>query len=212
MYTEIRSDYIWGPAAEGKVRDKRNPGILAGISIDGWKTSDDNEGGQVLADVLLSRHGDILVDYHDNGVRMDPVVDSHITDAKARLKEIWQESLQARCRGPRSKDQILEYRQILCIPYTVGKQICQYLQAQSEDQYQGEDNTIIYTARFPDGMEMDVKCCGCQDEASWTEAVLFDQRGSEVSCTDVSDEYEGLWQLLYNGVLYTAQVRIDPPT
>ena len=34
-----------------------------------------------------------------------------------------------------------------------------------------------FTARFDDGYEMDVKLCGCQDEAPWTEAVLFGKPG-----------------------------------
>lgn len=211
MYTEIRSDYIWGPAAEGGGRDRENSGLLAGISIDGWKTADDNEPGQVVVHVLLSWQGDILVDFHDNGARLDLTVNEHIEKAKTLLREIWQENLQSRCRDPRDRHHILEYRQVLHIPHAAGEQINQYLQAQSEDQYQGEDNTIIYTVRFPDKMEMDVKCCGCQDTSSWAEAVLFDPCGAELACTEVSDEFAGIWQLMYGGTLYTTIVQIEPP-
>lgn len=38
---------------------------------------------------------------------------------------------------------------------------------------QGSDRVISKTAVFPNGMEMDVKCCGSDTEASWAEAVLF---------------------------------------
>ena len=58
---------------------------------------------------------------------------------------------------------------VLTIPRSVMDQINDYLNADTEDAYQGEDNTITYTAHFPDGKEMDVKCCGCRDESSWTE-------------------------------------------
>lgn len=58
-----------------------------------------------------------------------------------------------------------------------------YLNAKSEDEFQNEDDTITYTAVFPDGKQMDVKCCGSQDEVSWREAVLFDRNGSESSKT-----------------------------
>lgn len=84
-----------------------------------------------------------------------------------------------------------------------------YLCARSEEQYQGEDNTITKSVIFPDGMCMDIKCCGSQDEASWTEAVLFDRRGNEVACTDAFDEFEGTWDLKHNGILYTAIMKTE---
>ncbi len=59
------------------------------------------------------------------------------------------------------------YNKILYVPESVLQTIREYLDAQSESEYQGEDNTIIYTAKFPDGREMDIKCCGCQEESSW---------------------------------------------
>lgn len=82
-----------------------------------------------------------------------------------------------------------------------------YLYATSEEQYQGEDNTITKSVIFPDGMSMDIKCCGCQDWRSWTEAVLFDRNGNEVACTDVCDEFVGPWELKHNGILYTTIVK-----
>lgn len=62
------------------------------------------------------------------------------------------------------------------------------------------------TAKFPDGYEMDIKCCGCQDDSSWTEAVLFDAQGHELCCTDVEDEFVGEWELEYCGTRYIAIV------
>ena len=40
------------------------------------------------------------------------------------------------------------------------------------------DEVISETAVFPDGMEMDVKCCGEEDSPGWTKAVLFRHEGS----------------------------------
>ena len=84
-----------------------------------------------------------------------------------------------------------------------------YLNAQTEEAYQDEDNTIVNTVVFPDGKRMDVKCCGCQNESSWTEAVLFDEHGNELTCSEVCDEYEGTWDLKHNGILYTAIMKTE---
>lgn len=61
----------------------------------------------------------------------------------------------------------------------------------------GEDNTITWTAKFENGMEMDLKICGVrylegESNLPWTEAVLF-RDGCEVSCSDASDTLEGDW-------------------
>lgn len=82
-----------------------------------------------------------------------------------------------------------------------------YLYARSEAQYQGEDNTITKSVIFPDGMCMDVKCCGSKDVPSWTEAVLFDRCGNEVAHTEVFDEFEDIWELEHDGILYTVIIK-----
>ena len=136
-FSEIRHDYIWGPAVENGANGGHD--LLAAVSIDAWKSADDNEEGEVLANVLLTAHGDMIVDFHDNG----------------------------------------------------------------------EDNTITYTAHFPDGKEMDVKCCGCRDESSWTEAVLFDKNGAELCCSEPADEYDGTWTLENEGVEYIVYIAVE---
>lgn len=83
-----------------------------------------------------------------------------------------------------------------------------FLTADSEDEYQGEDNVISVTAKFDDGMEMDIKCCGCDDECSWTEAVLFDKDGYELTCTEPADDLLGPWEIEYNGIIYRVNVEI----
>lgn len=78
-----------------------------------------------------------------------------------------------------------------------------------------EDDTFVKTAKFEDGMEMDIKCCGVQlddvynDPASntaWTEAILSDSKGSVCRWTDASDEYLGDWEILWEGNLYRVRV------
>lgn len=63
-----------------------------------------------------------------------------------------------------------------------------------------EDYTESYTAKFEDGIEIDIKLCNSdfdEEEMSnplWTEAVLF-RNGCELCHTEVSDEFFGLWEL-----------------
>ena len=81
-----------------------------------------------------------------------------------------------------------------------------YLNASTEDEFQGEDHTIIHTVRFPDGKEMDIKCCGCRSDPSWTEAVLFDIHGHQLACSEVCEDFLGPWELEYSGVTYSVNV------
>lgn len=83
-----------------------------------------------------------------------------------------------------------------------------YLQAKAPEQFQGENCTISHTVVFPDGKQMDIKCCGARDERSWTEAVLFDKNGCELCCSEVSDRYNGTWELEYQNRRYVAIIRI----
>ena len=110
---------------------------------------------------------------------------------------------------PNGHKQSLEYRTILYISAADLEQINKYLAAKTEEEYQGEDNTIIYTVKFPDGKEMDVKCCGCQAEPSWTEAVLFDDHGYEIGCSDVEEDFDGPWELEVDGVRYITEVQVS---
>ena len=81
-----------------------------------------------------------------------------------------------------------------------------------EECFDEDTPPIVHTARFSDGMEMDIKLCGVQyheEEESnlpWTEAVLFDN-GAEVNCTEVEDTYFGEWWLNQNGNTYIAVVK-----
>lgn len=71
-----------------------------------------------------------------------------------------------------------------------------------------EDDTISNTARFSNGMEMDVKLCGARDETPWTEAVLF-KDGWEVCCSESAESYDDPWELEYNRDTYTTVVVME---
>lgn len=83
-----------------------------------------------------------------------------------------------------------------------------YLQAKTEEQFQDENDTICHTAVFPDRKQMDVKCCGAQDGYFWTETVLFDENGYELCCSEISDQYDGVWELEYHGRCYVVIIQI----
>lgn len=69
------------------------------------------------------------------------------------------------------------------------------------------DETITYTANFGNGIEADIKLVICDDGKPYTEGVLF-KNGSELYCTDASDEYEGIWEFEYEGKEYTVIVKV----
>ena len=71
----------------------------------------------------------------------------------------------------------------------------------------GEDDTITSTAKFGNGVEMDIKLCGADNDYPWTEAVLF-ENGSEVCCTEVCEDFLGEWELEYNGDQYIVYVEV----
>ena len=77
----------------------------------------------------------------------------------------------------------------------------------------GEDETIVYTAVFDDGIEIDVKCCGVQyheDEetnTAWCEAVMF-KNGCEVCCEYGEDDFFGEWEMEHNGNKYVVFVEV----
>lgn len=160
----------------------------------------------MVANVLLTRHGDIIVDYHDNSVRMNQQVLEHIEASKAELRRIWREYSAAQ-RGAANHIKNLACTAELELPHSVMARIRDYPHAISEDEYQGEDRTITYTVKFPDGKQMDIKCCGCQDAASWTEAVLFEEYGRQLCCTEPADTFDGPWQLQFQDINYIVVIK-----
>ena len=85
--------------------------------------------------------------------------------------------------------------------------------SRKDDNMLNEDETIVRTVRFPDGIEMDIKCCGVQyeeggDNSAWTEAVLF-HNGYEVACSEPSDSFLGEWILPYRDETYCVNVVVQ---
>ncbi len=75
-----------------------------------------------------------------------------------------------------------------------------YLNAKTEDEYQGESSTISYQVEFPNGMAMDVRCCGDDNAPSWAEAVLFRQKDEnspfvEECCTETEESFINEFEL-----------------
>lgn len=70
------------------------------------------------------------------------------------------------------------------------------------------DETITHTVNFGDEIEADIKLVICEEGEPYTEGVLFDS-GTEVSCSDCYDEYEGLWEFEYNDTQYCIEVQVD---
>lgn len=69
----------------------------------------------------------------------------------------------------------------------------------------GINDTISNTIKFGNGIEMDIKICGADDDAPWTEAVLFDH-DQEVTVSEPSEEYFGDWELAYGNNLYIGTI------
>lgn len=72
---------------------------------------------------------------------------------------------------------------------------------------QGHDDVFSKTVTFPDGKELDVKCCASSEGASWSEAVLFDH-GCEVCCSEPADIYQKNWALEYKETQYNVYVAV----
>lgn len=100
---------------------------------------------------------------------------------------------------------VTEYRVSLKITKEEARRLDAWLE---NDAHQDEDNVFSRTAVFPDGRQMDIKCCGVQDseQSSWAEAVLFEPNGQEICCTEPAFEYTGTWELTAKGVRYIVDV------
>ena len=73
----------------------------------------------------------------------------------------------------------------------------------------GENESYSETVRFPDGMQMDVKCNGNDDGPAWTEAVLFEPNGAQAGMTEPEDEFLGDWEIEAYGRTYIVHVEIE---
>lgn len=71
------------------------------------------------------------------------------------------------------------------------------------------DETIIHTAKFPNGIEADIKLVICEEDTPYTEGVLF-HNGFELTHTDPEDSYEGEWVFEHDGIEYIVIVETNP--
>lgn len=83
-----------------------------------------------------------------------------------------------------------------------------------EDCFGSKEPAISVTATFDDGCMVDVKCCGVDYEeggynTGWTEAVLFDASGCELTFTDVEDFFVGDWVIEHDDAEYIVHVVVE---
>lgn len=79
------------------------------------------------------------------------------------------------------------------------------------EEFQGEhEPDISVSVPFSNGVVMNIKCHGCDDAASWTEAILCEplMLGSfnVVAATDPDDSFFQTWEIEYDGIIYRVTV------
>lgn len=93
------------------------------------------------------------------------------------------------------------------------------------DDHLDEDDTISADVRFPDGRLMSMDCCGVEfqgsyddedgddeendenyDSNAYTQAVLFDADGRQLTYLEPSYDFEGEWPIDYEGQHYEANI------
>ena len=97
------------------------------------------------------------------------------------------------------------YQQFLMIEKNRVHHLTQYLNGNADEPL-NEDDTISFTVPFAGGYEMDIKVCGTDTDAAFSEAVLFDANGSQVAYTDPGEDLVGEWSLEHDGITYTVIV------
>lgn len=79
------------------------------------------------------------------------------------------------------------------------------------EEIQGMGMSLSETATFPDGFDMDIRCCGTEVD-SFTEAILYDCKGKAVAITDPCDVFTDCWELRdeSTGTTYRVHVLTKP--
>lgn len=112
----------------------------------------------------------------------------------------------------------MKFKKTISISNALYRETKKYLTEElPEDKCLSEDETVVLTAQFENGIQMDIKCCGVQyhegeSNLAWTEAVLFDKNGCECCFTEPSDSFTGEWRLEYDGDEYIVNVISDKET
>lgn len=109
------------------------------------------------------------------------------------------------------------FEETIKVPVEMLNKVNKYLtqEPKNPEECLSENKTISVTAKFTNGYQMDIKCCGVQydpedSNCAWSEAVLFNERGGELICSEPDDEFAGEWFFEYNGDEY--KVNIVPET
>lgn len=103
-------------------------------------------------------------------------------------------------------------RRTITVNKRLASAIKKYLanEPKTEDECFNEDETVVVTAKYPDGYEVDIKMCGVQydpdsSNVAYTEAVLF-HNGAEVCCTEPSEYFFGTWCIETNEKTFIVDV------
>lgn len=93
-----------------------------------------------------------------------------------------------------------------------------YTSPKNESECFGEDESYSKSYKFPNGYFMCIDMCGIQfedgsDNTPWTQAVLYDENGSEICFTEPEGDFLGEWELETTidgeNVIFTVNVVCD---
>lgn len=92
-----------------------------------------------------------------------------------------------------------EYTKTIKISQELSDKIKDLLELTGEECYDKyglkRDETIVETVTFDNGNIVDIKCCIADyNDYTWTEGILFDEYGNEITYTEPSDQFLGEWQ------------------
>lgn len=79
-WTEIRHDFHEDSSAG-------YGDVITAVSVDGWRTPDDNAEGEVIARVFLTKNGDVVIDYINAIARTDVLAQEAISETVQELRE-----------------------------------------------------------------------------------------------------------------------------
>lgn len=65
-----------------------NPDAFGCVSIDGFPADEEGQG-EVVCQVWMTRHKDVIVVWTNNGYRNNPAVLELVEDSKRQLDELW---------------------------------------------------------------------------------------------------------------------------
>lgn len=101
----------------------------------------------------------------------------------------------------------MEIKKKIYISKETDDKAARFLNAKTEKDYQGSDLVISLPVDMGDGIVMEVRCCGCDNDVSYAEIVLF-SHGCEVNLCAVNNatRFCGMWRIDYHGISYVLEV------